>query len=148
MFIIYTTWPTVCGHMTITPTCCSSPYCCHKVESTQLSTMSLYATVLRFPFAWTKGPNLFQHNNAPVHKMTSMKKWVAKFIVEEFQSSVQNPDLNLIKQLWIEGVRTWHPYLISLMLLCLNGWISTVRFHYLVESPLRIVDVILTSKEG
>ena len=34
----------------------SSPNCCHKVGSTELSRMSLYAVVLRFPFTGTKGP--------------------------------------------------------------------------------------------
>jgi hypothetical protein len=33
-----------------------SPNCCHKVGSTELSRMSLYAVVLRFPFTGTKGP--------------------------------------------------------------------------------------------
>ena len=33
------------------------PNCCHKVESTESSTMSLCAVVLRFPFTGTKGPS-------------------------------------------------------------------------------------------
>ena len=34
-----------------------SPNCCHKVGSSELSSMSLYAVALRFPFTGTKGPS-------------------------------------------------------------------------------------------
>ena len=45
---------------------------------------------------------LYQHDNAPVHKATSIQKWVVKIGVEELDWPAQSLDLNPIKQLWDE----------------------------------------------
>lgn len=50
---------------------------------TQLSRMPLYA-VADFPSLKMKGPNLFYHDNAPLHKVWSKKTRFAKADVEEF----------------------------------------------------------------
>ena len=49
----------------------SSNYC-HKVGSTELSRMSLYALALRFPFTGTKGPSRTM-KNSPDHYSSSTK---------------------------------------------------------------------------
>lgn len=51
-------------------------------QSTKLSRMSLHA-VARFDLIG--GPNLFHLDNAHVHKVSSIKKWFAKFSVEELK---------------------------------------------------------------
>ena len=47
-----------------------------------------------------KGPFLFQHDDAPMHKAMSIQKWFVKIGVEELDWPAQNPDLNLNKHLW------------------------------------------------
>jgi hypothetical protein len=47
------------------------PNCCHKVESTDSSRMSLYTVELRFPFTGTKGPEPWKI--APDHYSSSTK---------------------------------------------------------------------------
>lgn len=80
--LIYTIWPEVFGHLTIKLICGSSPNCFQKVGSTQLYRKTWYTVALQFPFNETKRPNLFQHDNEPVHKVRSMKAWFAKVGVE------------------------------------------------------------------
>ncbi|MCJ8748914.1 hypothetical protein PDJAM_G00170120 [Pangasius djambal] len=48
------------------------------------------------PYFWDDkgGPNLFQHDDAPVHKASSMKTWCVKVGVEELECPAQSPDLN------------------------------------------------------
>jgi hypothetical protein len=49
------------------------------------------------PTLWQQfgeGPFLFQHGNAPVHKVRSIQKWFVKISVEELDWPVQSPDLN------------------------------------------------------
>ncbi|MCI4388350.1 hypothetical protein PGIGA_G00084720 [Pangasianodon gigas] len=43
-----------------------------------------------------KAPFLFQHDNAPMHKASSVKTWFAKVGVEELHWPAQSPDLNPI----------------------------------------------------
>lgn len=44
------------------------PNCYNKVGLIQVSKMFLYSVALRFLFIEARGPNLFQHDNTPVHK--------------------------------------------------------------------------------
>ncbi|MCJ8734572.1 hypothetical protein PDJAM_G00236930 [Pangasius djambal] len=47
-----------------------------------------------FPSLELRGPNLLQHDDAPVHKASSMKTWCVKVGVEELKCPAQSPDLN------------------------------------------------------
>ena len=49
-----------------------------------------------------EGPFLFQHGNATVYKMRSIKKWFAEIGAEELDWPAQIPDLNPVKHLWDE----------------------------------------------
>ena len=46
-----------------------------------------------------EGPFLFQYENAPVHKASSIKKWFVEIGVQELDWAAQSPDLNPIKPL-------------------------------------------------
>jgi hypothetical protein len=46
-------------------------------------------------------PFLFQHDNAPVHKASSIQKWVVEISVEELDW----PEINTIEYLWDELYR-------------------------------------------
>ena len=48
------------------------------------------------PTLWQKfgeGPFLFQHDNAPMHKARSIRKWFVKIGVEELYWPALSPDL-------------------------------------------------------
>lgn len=40
------------------------------------------------------GPNMFQHDSFPVHKVKSMRKWFARAGVDKHECPAQSPDLN------------------------------------------------------
>lgn len=83
--------PKVFGHLAVIPICGVSPNCWHKFGSTQLSRMDLYAVALRFAFTGTKSVNLFQHDNAPLHKEHDSPEMIWK------NSGGLSPDLNPTK---------------------------------------------------
>ena len=50
------------------------------------------------PTLWQQfgeGPLLFQHDNAPVHKVKSIQKWFVEIGVKELDWLAQSPDLNM-----------------------------------------------------
>ncbi|MCJ8750006.1 hypothetical protein PDJAM_G00194350 [Pangasius djambal] len=55
-----------------------------------------------FPSLDLRGPTLFHHDTAPVHKASSMKTWFAKVGVEELKCPAQSPDLNHTDHFWDE----------------------------------------------
>ena len=46
------------------------------------------------PTLWQK----FQHDNAPVHKVRAIQKWLVEIDVEELDWPAQSPDLNPIER--------------------------------------------------
>jgi hypothetical protein len=46
-----------------------------------------------------EGPFLFQHDNAHVHKASSIQKWFVEIGVEELDWPAKSPDLNPIENL-------------------------------------------------
>lgn len=67
------------GHLTIYTVCSS--------VATKLECMFLYlyAVALQFSFSEITSLNMFQHDNAPVHTLSSMETWFAKIGVDQFK---------------------------------------------------------------
>ena len=72
--IIYV-WTSLCarGHCRVETGKCLPQNYCHKVGSTELSRMSLYAVALIFPFNGTKGPSLNHEKRPQTIKLTDCK---------------------------------------------------------------------------
>ena len=109
------------------------------------------------PTLWQQfgeGPFLFQHDNAPVHKVRSIQKWFAELGVEELDWPAHSPDLNSIEHLWDELERrlrarpnrpTSVPGLTNTLV---AEWkpISAATFQHLVESLPRRVEAVIAAK--
>ena len=116
----------------------------------------LDASVL--PTLWEQfgeGPFLFRHDNAPVHKARSLKKWFAEISVEELDWPAQSPDLIPIEHRWDELERrlrarpnrpTSVPDLTNALL---AEWKQVpAMFQHLVESLPRRVEAVIAAKGG
>lgn len=92
----YTKWSNACGHLTIThaylqqSTKHMNSFACCSIEITP----SLELSCLN--------PNMFQYDNALVHKATSIKSWFVNDVVEALTWPVQNSDPNPTEQIWVE----------------------------------------------
>ncbi|MCJ8734516.1 hypothetical protein PDJAM_G00236560 [Pangasius djambal] len=81
--------------------------CCRPVEPGQ--ELLVWYDEEYAKYAGITGPNLLQHDDAPVHKTSSMKAWCVKVGVEELECPAQNPDLNTTEHLWDELEHRLHP---------------------------------------
>ena len=108
------------------------------------------------PTLWQRfgeGPFLFQHDNGPVHKVSSIQKCFVEIGVEELDWLAQSPDLNPIEHLWEELAYrlrarhqsqalgdarqpgfTQHQCPTSLMLVADWKQVPAAKFQHLVES--------------
>lgn len=59
---------------------------------------NVFACIREFPSMEQWGPDTFQHENALVHNVQSMKTWFAKF--DEKEWFAQSPDFNPNEHLW------------------------------------------------
>ena len=103
------------------------------------------------PTLWQQfgeGPLLFQHDNAPVHKVRFIQKWFVEIGVEELDWPAQSPDLNPIEHLWDELERrlrarpnrpTSVPDLTN-ALVAERKQVPTAMFQHLMESLPRRVE--------
>lgn len=137
-YFMYTICPKGCGHLTFIPICGSSTKFCHKVKSTQLSRMSLYAVALHVPFT---GNKLFQPDCAHVHSVRSMKTWFAKTAMQELKWPSQNPDFNLTEDSCDELECQWCPR--HHCLASSTRQIPTATMQNLMECLPRIVQIII-----
>lgn len=63
--------------------------------------LTMYSIAIRFPLAESKWPTIFQHDNSPVDKASSINAYCTiKVGVEESQWPVHSPDLNHTEHLW------------------------------------------------
>lgn len=80
-------------------TCPSHPYVVlPQTVTTKLEAHNCLACLCmlldyNFPSLELRGPNLFQHDNVPAHKVSSITCF-AKVDVDELECSAQSPDLN------------------------------------------------------
>ncbi|XP_070962114.1 ataxin-2 homolog [Oncorhynchus clarkii lewisi] len=111
------------------------------------------------PTLWQQfgeGPFLFQHDNAPVHKVRSIQKWFVELGVEELDWPAQSPDLNPIEHLWDElerrlRARPNRPASVpDLTNALVAEWkqVPTAMFQHLVESLPRRVEAVIAAKGG
>ena len=100
---------------------------------------------------WQQFPFLFQHDNAPVHKVKSKQKQFFGIDVEEFDWPAHSPDLNPIEHLWDElecrlRARPIHPTSVpDLTNALVAEWkqVPAATFQHLQESlPRRVVSLI------
>lgn len=81
----------------------------------------LYFQHYDIPSLELRDPNMFLHDNTPVHRTSSIKIWFAKVGVAQLKWSTQNPDLKLTEHLYeldADCISTW-PHL------CSCGWVNT-----------------------
>ena len=99
-------------------------------------------------------PLLFQHDNAPMHKVRSIQKWFVEIGVEELDWPAQSPDLNSIEHLWDQLERrlrsrsncpTSVPDLPNALV---ADWkqVPAALFQHLMESLPRRVEAVIAAK--
>lgn len=63
----------------------------HKIAKEVWEVFVQYDVAYNLPSLVLRGPNLFQYDNDPVHKVSSMKAWFARVVVKEHKWLIKLP---------------------------------------------------------